>query len=397
MTAWHIITCEYPPQIGGVSDYTRLLAEQLRRAGDDIHVWAPTFEAPPEVNVHRELGDFSTRALRQAGELLDSHALPRRLLVQWVPHGYGKRGINLGFSRWIASRVRRGDELYLVVHEPCLEPGQRLWKHRFVALMQRRMLRQLLKYATRVFISIPGWESRVRDLAPPLRRFEWLPIPATIDASEDPIAEAAIRVRFGNGALLLGHLGTYSAELRRVLRPALHTALEQVPNAHALLLGNNGERFAQELKSAAPALAHRIHTVGLLAEGDLANHIGACDLMLQPYPDGLSSRRTSLMNAIARGTPVVSNLGHLTEPLWSESNAVALASTCEPTQLAALCVELLNDPNRRSQLGRGGRELYASRFEWSNHIAALKGSPESARSAPASTSSNRTAHSNQLE
>ncbi len=381
MTAWHIITCEYPPQVGGVSDYTRLLAARLRNAGDDVHVWAPAFDAPPEPNVHRDLGDLSPRALRRAGKLLDLHSKPRTLLVQWVPHGYGKRGINLGFCRWIASRVRSGDTLYLMVHEPCLEPGQRLWKHRFVSLMQRRMVRVLLRSATRVFISIPGWESRLRDLAPPGLHFEWLPIPATIDTRPDPNAVARTRAQIAPAGFILGHLGTYSSELRHILTPALLAILDQSPNAHVLLLGSNSDGFAAEFKSQAPAYAARVHGLGLLSDTELANHIAACDLMLQPYPDGLSSRRTSLMNVIAQGTPVVSNLGHLSEPFWEESQGVALAATSEPTQLASLCLQLISDEASRRHLGQVGQQLYRARFEWKNIVATLRSSLPAAKAA----------------
>ena len=38
---WHILTGEYPPQPGGVSDYTRMVAEGLAAAGDEVVVWAP--------------------------------------------------------------------------------------------------------------------------------------------------------------------------------------------------------------------------------------------------------------------------------------------------------------------------------------------------------------------
>jgi hypothetical protein len=41
---WHILTGEYPPQPGGVSDYTRQLARALVDAGDSVEVWAPHFE-----------------------------------------------------------------------------------------------------------------------------------------------------------------------------------------------------------------------------------------------------------------------------------------------------------------------------------------------------------------
>ena len=38
---WHILTCEYPPQTGGVSDYTFLVANGLA-SHDEVHVWCPS-------------------------------------------------------------------------------------------------------------------------------------------------------------------------------------------------------------------------------------------------------------------------------------------------------------------------------------------------------------------
>ena len=39
---WHILTGEYPPQPGGVSDYSRMVAHGLAAAGDEVVVWAPS-------------------------------------------------------------------------------------------------------------------------------------------------------------------------------------------------------------------------------------------------------------------------------------------------------------------------------------------------------------------
>jgi hypothetical protein len=38
---WHVLTGEYPPREGGVSDYTQLVAHGLVAAGDAVDVWAP--------------------------------------------------------------------------------------------------------------------------------------------------------------------------------------------------------------------------------------------------------------------------------------------------------------------------------------------------------------------
>ena len=68
MTTWHIITGEYPPQHGGVSDYTRRVARGLVEAGDRVQVWAPPAHGPervdPGVAVRRLPDRFGPRSLR---------------------------------------------------------------------------------------------------------------------------------------------------------------------------------------------------------------------------------------------------------------------------------------------------------------------------------------------
>src|SRR5213078_1683043 len=93
---WHLLTPEYPPDCGGVADYTALLAAALAEAGDTVHVWHPRRPqrdpvAPPSsrVAVH-ELPDRFARASRS---VLDRAFIetPGTILVQYVPSAYGLR------------------------------------------------------------------------------------------------------------------------------------------------------------------------------------------------------------------------------------------------------------------------------------------------------------------
>src|ERR1700730_10077623 len=101
---WHVITPEYPPMFGGVSDYTQSIAKGLAAQGDEVHVWCPAGGAPePDsagVVVHPELGKIRVRDLRGVELQLDRFPAPRRILIQWVPHGYGPKAINIGFCWW---------------------------------------------------------------------------------------------------------------------------------------------------------------------------------------------------------------------------------------------------------------------------------------------------------
>src|ERR1700733_15362311 len=124
----HIITPEYPPQPGGVSDYTAQVAEGLAQEGEEVHVWCPgTADASVfagvtagagAVHVHRDLGQVTAHDLRTVGEQLDRFPAPRRILVQYVPHGYGRRSMNVPFCIWLWRRARnKGDSLEIMVHE----------------------------------------------------------------------------------------------------------------------------------------------------------------------------------------------------------------------------------------------------------------------------------------
>jgi glycosyltransferase involved in cell wall biosynthesis len=103
----------------------------------------------------------------------------------------------------------------------------------------------------------------------------------------------------------------------------------------------------------------------------LAGYLEACDLFLQPYPDGITSRRTSAMACLSAGRAVVTTSGHLTEPLWKESGAVVLADVSNPTGFAEAAVRLLRDRAERTRVAESGRRLFDSRFDVAHTVAAL--------------------------
>jgi glycosyltransferase involved in cell wall biosynthesis len=379
MAEWHVVTGEYPPQRGGVSDYTFQVVGGLAAAGDAVHVWCPPAEGvPPElpgVMVHREMGRFAPADLARAGRMLDRFPAPRRLLVQWVPHSYGYRSLNLALCLWLLGRARRsGDEVQVMVHEPHLSFRTGAWRRNAASVVHRLMAAILLQAARRVWVAAPLWAEWWRPLA--LRRevpFAWLPISSNVPEGE-PQAAAAVRARYAPaGGALLGHFGTYGEPIARVLRPLLPRLLEEDERRAFLLLGRGGAAFREELLGAHPGLEGRVHAPGELPGEELSAHLRACDLLVQPYPGGgVNGRRTTLLAALQHGVPVVTSSGALTEPLWSESGALALAASEGPEALHARAEELLADPARRSRVGAAARDLYRSRFELSHAIAALR-------------------------
>jgi len=350
-----------------VSDYTRIIACGLARAGDSVRVFAPPRKGgiescDPGVGVHRLPGKFGPRSLGQLQRLLQHSPRPDRILVQYVPHAFGFRAMNLPFTTWIASRLRAIAPVWVMFHEVASPlrkwpPGPAL-----IGVVTRLMARQVALAADRVFVSIPAWGTLLTRIATRARTAEWLPVPCSVVTQADYTEAAATRARYvPDGGSLVGHFGTYSAPISDLLAPAATELLKLIPNVSILLIGRHSDRFRDGLVASYRELAARVHATGELGAAEVAAHLRACDLLVQPYPDGISSRRTTAMAALANGVAVVTNLGSLSETLW-QGGAVAATLSPDPLALALLAAGLLSDSHSRLDLSRRGAELYAQLF-----------------------------------
>jgi glycosyltransferase involved in cell wall biosynthesis len=376
VSCWHIITSEYPPDVGGVSDYTRQIAEGLVRMGDEVHVWCPhsgSGASPNRLHVHAELGQMRPADLRRLDERLRAYPGPRRLLVQWVPHGFGYHSMNVWFCLWLAKRALAGDDVELMVHEPYLEFRRGPLKHKAMACVHRLMTIVLLGAARKVWISIPAWEQLLRPYALgralPMR---WLPVPGCV-ADEHAASATAIRLKYAaEGRHLLGHFGSYGAAVAGLLLERLPPIMNGPLKPSLLLLGAGSEQFREALIELRPWLQDRVHAAGYLSPSDLGAHIAACDLFAQPYPDGITSRRTSAMACLSRGRAVVTTTGHLTEPLWSDTGAVAMTDVGDAIGFASTVVNLLQHDDARLALGARGQQVCTERFSVAQVVNALR-------------------------
>jgi glycosyltransferase involved in cell wall biosynthesis len=378
MMEWHILTGEYPPQPGGVSDYTRLVARGLAEAGDSVHVWAApcACETPSDagVEVHRLPSHFGLRSLALLQRSFKRAARPHRILVQYVPHAFGWKALNLPFCVWLWS-LRRKAHIRVMFHEVLfpLSQNQPL-SHKLLGVTTRLMASLVARAAERIYVSIPAWEEILNSLTSKHAPVVWMPVPSTIPVIEDKAGINELRARYAPGAsagLIIGHFGTYAPHITNLLETSLGSLLRGHDGRAALLLGRGGEALRDELIRLYPELTGRVYATGSLPADDLSRHLSACDVMLQPFSDGVSGRRTSVMTALAHGLPIVTTVGHLTESLWAESEAVVLASADDIDAQTRAAEHLLNDTQQRRSLSLAAVKLYRERFDVQHTIAAL--------------------------
>lgn len=370
----HFVTPEYPPRHGGVSDYTHQIATELSRGGEAVHVWGPAGSAAEPgsaIVVHPDLGSFRAADLKRAGDLLDAHPSPRRLVVQWVPHGYGQRAMNLQFCLWLWRRSVAGDSIDLIVHEPFVTFSGGV-RQCAVAAVQRAMTLVLMSAARRVWVTTRAWTPLLEPyLAGRGITIQWLPVPSNLQSAH-PAAVKDVRARYAPGAgALIGHFGTHGPLVTSLLDAAIVRVAAAEPSARFLLIGSGSEVFRSALVARDRSLAARVSATGTLGADLLSAHIEACDVLLQPYPDGVTSRRTTAMAGLFARVPVVTTQGKLTERVWQDEAPVKLAAVDDPDAIAHQVLQLVADPAERRRQADAGHEFYDRWIDVRHTVAAL--------------------------
>jgi glycosyltransferase involved in cell wall biosynthesis len=282
--------------------------------------------------------------------------------------------MNVAFCLLILQRACKGDEIDLMIHEPFLSFKEGSLAQDAAAMVHRLMMVILLRAARRVWVSIPAWKDRIQPYLLGRRvPIVWLPIPTNIPVKKNPQLASEARQRFSpQGEVIIGHFGTYGRGVSALLNEVLPPLLLGKPDRRLLLMGLNSEEFKQKLTLRFPELSSQMVATGSVEPDSLSFTLAACDVLIQPYPDGVSSRRTTVMAALAHGIPTVTTFGHLSEEIWPESQAVALAPATKPDAVVAAVESVLSSQEVQKTLTEQGPIVYKSKFDLARTVEHLR-------------------------
>ena len=359
---WHIITGEFPPEPGGVADHTWELAKALTRGTqEDVHIWTPEAESDgpglDRVHVHHLPTGFGFLWLRALDRGLARYGSADPVIVQYVPHMYGWKAMNLGFCLWLTRQRHR--VLSVMFHEVAYPlKSDQLLRHRLLALVNRVMARIVLKRANYSFTSIEPYRQLLNRLAPDVQ-VELMRI-----CSNVPLAWGAHGAKNGTQAgatsKTVGIFSSFGPGISALLEPIIPAILES-DGVQVRLIGPAASLVSGICKRY-PQFSRKLSTTGRVPASEVGPYLTSCDLLLQLYPDGAAAARGTLVAALASGVPVVTNFGHLTEPLFKANNAVAFCD-CTPVSARNVVESLLSDNAAARELGIAGRRLYDNHFD----------------------------------
>ena len=371
-----LITGEYPPDQGGVGDFTRELGRALATLGHEVHVVTTispisNLQSPiPGLTVHRSVGSWGWRCWRDIARLDDALRFDV-LNIQYQAAAYGMHpAINL-----LPWRLRGRPPVAVTFHDlkvPYLFPkaGPLRWQ----------VILALARWADGVIVTNREDELRIANNEWRMANLERIPIGSNITPClPDGYDRDAWRAQWGLGPgdLLLGYFGFLNERKGgQDLIEVLAALVARGFPAHLLLIGGRvgssdptNRAYAEQVDRliVERGLAARVHRTGFVSPEEVSASLTAVDVCVLPYRDGVSLRHGSLHACLAHGRPIVTTHPAVEMPELRDGENVLLAPAQGVPAMADGAARLWADPALRARLETGAAAL-AREFTW-EHIA----------------------------
>ena len=355
-----IISPDFPPRTGGLADHTDHLAAALARGSEVSVLTSVGAEARTTFPVRAEVADWhDLSALRTA---LGQAPADTTLLWQYVPHMYGRGGVNAVIPRLLEELRAAGRGQVLIAHEICMPWS--IWPHRsWWAWGQRRQWRRLVAAADLVGISTETWLERWGA------HWAWAKPKLLLTPSPSNIPIAPVNLghtarwrqenRLPENGCVLAYFGSLSAakQFPWVERAWVNLA-RQRDEVGLVVLGG------QPALGVANAGMGLYRPLGFQPRAAVSKALQAVDLLLLPFEDGVAERRGSFMAGLSHRLPVVTTFGWSTGPTLRGGEFLAGVDVGRPELFEKLVAELGLDPVRRRRLGEAARRTYLHNYDW---------------------------------
>ena len=310
MSGIAIVSPGFPDRAGGVTDHTARLTRHWGR--ERRVVTYGSAEGDPE-------------ALAEAWHRAGVTAV----LLQYVPFLYGRRGLSR-FPRRVALAARRhGIRVTTFVHEPWVPPTRLPWI--VLSPLQRRQLRRLLAASDGAATPVPVWVPLLWN------RPEVVPVGSTLGEPGSPPEGPPLTSPVLFSPFASGLQWTWVV-----------AAVQAIGADPPLIVIGADADTARRHRTAGRWHDARWEYRGFAPPQDALALLARARLVLAPFEDGLTGRRTSVLAALSTGARVVSSRGHLFDPAF-DASPVRLAGT--EAEFAQTASHTWGEPDTEPQRG----------------------------------------------
>lgn len=365
-----------PPRIDGVGDYTWNLACALRKLGIDARIFTSEEEGSGSGLVKNDwvfpvIKQWQPKAVIKALKSAVT-GLPDWFCFQYVPQMYGCKCICWQVADIIRALKKEFNCKAAVTFHEFISAWGILPKDVFLAAITRLQTKRILSVIDSGITTCNRYKGVLQHLSSGAMPITVIPVGASIEpAFIAPEELVAWRSRtFPRGAKIFGLFSRLCPDRNFPFAVrALERARKEGLDAWLYLIGRvescNPELF-KELMQLADKLKVRPQIVasGELSKEELSVQLRLIDVFIFPQIDGISTRNTALMAAMAHGLPVVSfkprsgNFDNFYIPCG------VLADRGDEEGFIQAAVECLKNSDNLTESGRANSDYYNKNFAW---------------------------------
>lgn len=250
------------------------------------------------------------------------------LLIQYVPFLYGRRGLSKLPERLARGCQTRGCRVSTFIHEPWVPPTRLPWL--VLSPLQKRQLRRLASVSDAVVTAVPAWAENFGTKTKTVYVGSTLGDPPEEIDFDPPLDSPVV-------------FSPFAAGLRW---DWIARAVEKI-GAGLTIIGSD------RATAAAHPAVRRYANEGWDYRGRVSAHealqlLARTKLVLAPFVDGISGRRTSAMAALSVGARVLTSTGPLYDPRFAEGVAGVARSRAEFVEAAMRVWNAADAPESRS-------------------------------------------------
>ena len=365
------VTGEYPPMVGGVGRFTAELASALQAQGAQIAVLTDEqVKAAAETDAVRVVPGRRSWGWRI---LSDIPACARAAGAEWVhvqfqTAAYGMHPAINALPHFLRRQGLCSAWTYHDLRVPYLFPKAGVRLRNWVTRLPLRAADAVVVTNQSDWESVQGQVQRGQ-----LHR---IPIGSDIE-SRRFTAEERTRRRaargYGSEKLVLGYFGFLNASKGGLtLIETLAALAGEGRDVHLLMIGervgaSDETNFAYLQRVEAAIAEHgldgRVQWTGHQPDEEVAADLSAIDVLVMPYEDGMSMRRSTLTAALANGCAIVTTHPEAPTPELNPDSDLMLVPPRDPAATAEAVRRIAADPRLGQSLRANARKA-ARQFSW---------------------------------
>lgn len=355
-----IVSPDFPPRKGGVSDHTYFLALNLC---DKYNVRVLTSKDCLEVDefqVHPSVADW-----HDIDELYNTIlylSKKCRVIWQYVPHMYGRGGVNKAVPEVVEMLAETRTRQMMIAHE-IFAPMNWAPNRALYAMSQRSQWKKMTRHMERIGVSSQAWidqgwgmNSRNEDA------YEFCPSPSAVPVVDVEKKHAENwKVDHGLSATtkLIGFFGDPGPG--KQFDWVIDTWIDAQDNSFEVALVCIGREPDYQPDS---VLSPLFIPTGYIAKEDVSRALQAIDVMALPFESGVSEKRSSFAAALQHGCPIVTVQGENTSEQLQNSEAFWGVESESSDDFSDHVIKLLKDEKSQKILTEKAKKYYESHLSW---------------------------------